>query len=379
MTHRPALQRGPFGTAPSGEDVDLWHLASDAGVTAEVLTYGGILHALTVPDLAGEAGSVVLSLGSVDQYAEKSPYFGAIVGRYANRIARGRFVLDGAEHRVPANDRGHALHGGPEGFDKRMWQAEPLPDEGPATLRLSLRSPDGDMGFPGALDVTTVYSLDGAGTLAVDYTATTDRPTVVNLSQHAYFNLAGRGDVLDHTLQVDADAYLPISAEGIPLGPAAPVAGTAFDLTSGRRLGDVLDQPHPQLAAAGGGYDHCWLLRGDAPRGELRRAARLTAPSARRVMEVWTTEPGLQVYTGNQLDGSLTGHDGDPHPLHGAVCLETQHLPDSPNRPDYPTTVLRPGQVLCSRTEFRFPHLAAARANRAPAVTERIQKKCCTG
>lgn len=365
---RPTLHRSPYGTAPGGEDVDLLRLDSGTGVHAEILTYGGILHTFAVPDATGGTSSVVLSLASVDQYAEKGPYFGAFIGRYANRIAHGRFTLDGTEYRVPTNDRGHALHGGTEGFDKRIWQAEPLLSDDMASVQLSLHSPDGDMGFPGALAVTATYSLDRAGTLAIDYTATTDRPTVVNLSHHAYFNLTGQpGDVLGHTLQVGARSYLPVSADGIPLGPAVSVDGTAFDLSSPRRIGDMLGLHDPQLDDAGG-YDHCWVL-GDGSAGPgLRRAARLAGPGAARVMEVWTTEPGLQVYTGNQLDGSLTDSGGHPHVRHSAVCLETQHLPDSPNRTYYPTTVLRPDQVWHSRTEYRFPHLTApGGASRQPA------------
>ncbi|MET7718368.1 aldose epimerase family protein [Streptomyces sp. NPDC005407] len=370
---RPTLHRSPYGTAPGGEDVDLLRLDSGTGVRAEVLTYGGILHSLSVPDATGGTSSVVLSLASVDQYAEKSPYFGAFVGRYANRIAHGRFTLDGMEYQVPTNDRGHALHGGPEGFDKRIWQAEPLLSNDRAAVRLSLHSPDGDMGFPGALDVTATYSLDRAGTLAIDYTMATDRPTVVNLSHHAYFNLAGRpGDVLGHTLQVDAGSYVPVSADGIPLGRAVPVDGTAFDLSSPRRIGDMLGLHDPQLDAADG-YDHCWVIRTGSAGPGLRRAARLTAPAAARVMEVWTTEPGLQVYTGNQLDGSLADSGGHPYVRHSAVCLETQHLPDSPNHADYPTAVLRPDEVRHSRTEYRFPHLTAPgdRADSPPEIPER--------
>ncbi|WP_127361015.1 aldose epimerase family protein [Actinacidiphila soli] len=356
---RPTLHRSPYGTSPEGRAVELWRLDSGTGVTAEVLTYGGILHSLRVPDTLGNACSVVLSLASVAEYAEKSPYFGALIGRYANRIAHGRFTLEGTRYHVPPNDRGHALHGGPEGFDSRIWRAEPVPSGDTASLRLSLHSPDGDMGFPGTLEATVAYALDPAGTLAVDYTASTDRPTVVNLTHHPYFNLSGRGgDVLDHTLQVEAGSYLPVDADGIPLGPLAPVQDTAFDLSSPRRIGDMLALPDPQLRQAGG-YDHCWALRTGSAQGEPRRAARLSAPAQARVMEVWTTEPGLQVYTGNQLDGSLAGADGHPHLRHGAVCLETQHFPDSPNHSAYPATELRPGQILRSRTEYRFPHLAA--------------------
>lgn len=357
---RPTVNRKPFGTHGSA-DVHVWTLDSGTGVHAEILTYGGILHRLTVPDTSGTPASVVRSLPALDDYTGKNPFFGALIGRYANRIAHGRFTLDGAEHQIPATDRGHALHGGPDGFHTRVWQAEGDATDEAATLRLTLHSPDGDMGFPGALDVTVTYALDPAGTLALDYTATTDRATVVNLTNHAYFDLAARGDILGHTLQVDADGYLPVDEDGIPEGPAAPVRDTPFDLVRPATLGDRVALPHEQLRRAGG-FDHCWVLRAPDASPGLRRAARLTAPDAERVLEVWTTEPGIQVYTANQLDGALATPDGGRHERHSAVCLETQHLPDSPNRPDHPGTVLRPDEVLRSRTEFRFPHLAPVTA-----------------
>ncbi|MER5966491.1 aldose epimerase family protein [Streptomyces sp. NPDC002057] len=353
---RPTVRHRPFGTAPSGEEADLWRLDSPSGVYAEILTYGGVLHALGVPDTGGRTANVVLSLASVEEYAGKSPYLGALVGRYANRIAHGRFTLDGTTYQVPRNDRGHALHGGPEGFDTRVWDARPGVEGDTAVLRLSLHSPDGDMGFPGALDVTVTYALDAEGTLSYACAAVADRPTVVNLTNHAYFNLTGGGDVLDHTLRVDATAYLPVDAEGIPLGPLHDVTGTPFDLTSPRLLGEGVRAADEQIRLAGG-YDHCWVLSGSEP-GPVRPAARLTAPAEKRVMEVWTTAPGVQVYTANHLDGSLVDGAGRPLERHGAVCLETQHLPDAPNRADYPSAVLRPGTTARRRTEFRFPHLA---------------------
>ncbi|WP_405392798.1 galactose mutarotase [Streptomyces sp. NBC_01102] len=354
---RPTVHRTPFGSA-HGTGTGLWTLDSGTGVRAEVLTYGASLHRLTVPDTAGTAASVVRSLATIDDYTGKHPYFGAVVGRYANRIAHGRFSLDGATHHIPANDRGHALHGGPDGFHTKVWDATGDSTDTTASVRLTLHSPDGDMGFPGALDVTVTYTLDTTGALAVDYASVTDRATVVNLTNHAYFDLAGRDDVLGHRLEVDADTYLPVDGDGIPLGPPAGVRGTAFDLTAARVLGERLALDDEQLRLAGG-FDHCWVLRepGAGPAGGLRRAARLTAPGEARVLEVWTTEPGIQVYTANRLDGSFTDADGRRQERHGAVCLETQHLPDSPNRPDQPSTVLRPGGTARSRTEMRFPHL----------------------
>lgn len=352
---RPALHRTPFGTTEDGEPVDLWELRSAGGVRAGVLTYGGILHSLDVPDAAGTTDSVVLALPSVREYERRSPYFGALIGRYANRIGAGRFTLDGRTYQVPVNDGRHALHGGPDGFDRRVWRAEPLPGGRVAALRLSLHSPDGDMGFPGSLHVSATYTLDSAGTLALEFRAVTDRPTVVNLTNHSYFNLAGAGsgDVLGHLLRLDADRYLPVSSDTLPLGPLRPVSGTAFDFTSPRDIGSRIDEGDEQLEAAGG-YDHCWALRTPAPAGLPHRAACLTDPGSGRRMEVWTTLPGLQVYTGNRLDGSLGDGAGRRYGRYGAVCLETQHFPDSPNHCDYPSTVLRPGERYRSRTEFRF-------------------------
>ena len=357
---RPSLVRSAFGVTSGGSEVDRWTLDSGSGVRADVLTYGAILHSLTVPAVTGEDACVVLNLPTVRDYEQRSPFFGAVIGRYANRIAAGAFTLDGREHRIPDNDRGHALHGGPEGFDRRLWRAAPGPaDDDSVALRLTLHSPDGDMGFPGALDVSATYTLRRDGTLRLDYAARTDRATVVNLTHHAYLNLsgAGAGDVLPHVLALDAASYLPVSADGIPLGAPVPTAGTAFDFADPHPIGERIGDDDPQVRVTGG-YDHCWVL-GSGPRdGALHRAARLADPLTGRRLEVWTTEPGVQVYTGNNLDGSLGGADGKPYERHGAVCLETQHYPDSPNRPDFPGTVLRPGEEFASATEFRFPHLA---------------------
>ncbi|SEP08132.1 aldose 1-epimerase [Actinacidiphila rubida] len=358
---RPSLARSAFGLTSAGAAVDRWTLDSGTGVRADVLTHGAILHGLTVPAASGDDACVVLNLPTVADYERRSPFFGAVVGRYANRIADGAFTLDGSAYRVPVNDRGHALHGGPDGFDRRLWSAEPGPaGEDTVALRLTLHSADGDMGFPGALDVTATYTLDRQGTLRLDYRATTDAATVVNLTHHAYFNLAGAGigDVLSHTLALDSAAFLPVGPDGIPLGDLEPTEGTAFDFATPRPIGERIGDEDPQLRSMGG-YDHCWALDPAAPReGPLRRAARLADPLTGRRLEVWTTEPGVQVYTGNGLDGSLSGADGKPYDRHGAVCLETQHFPDSPNRPAYPSTVLRPGQAFASTTEFRFPQLA---------------------
>jgi aldose 1-epimerase len=357
---RPSLVRSAFGVTSGGSEVDRWTLDSGTGVRADVLTYGAILHSLTVPAPVGDDACVVLNLPTVRDYERHSPFFGAVIGRYANRIAHGAFTLGGHAYRIPVNDRGHALHGGPDGFDRRVWRAEPADaGDGAVALRLTLHSPDGDMGFPGGFDVSATYTLDGHGTLRLDYAARTDRTTVVNLTHHAYLNLAGAGsgDVLPHVLALDAASYLPVDADGIPLGDPVPTAGTAFDFAEPHPIGERVGDDDPQVRAVGG-YDHCWVLGTGPQDGPLRRAARLTDPVTGRRLEVWTTEPGVQVYTGNSLDGSLAGADGKPYERHGAVCLETQHFPDSPNRPGFPSTVLRPGEEFRSVTEFRFPHLA---------------------
>ncbi|MFI2645101.1 aldose epimerase family protein [Streptomyces sp. NPDC018610] len=369
------------------DPVERWTLRSPSGVEASVLTLGAVLQSLRVPDAVGTAvEDVVLRLPGPREYAGNGAYLGAVVGRYANRIAGGRFRIDGTVHQVPVNDRGNALHGGTDGFDRRVWRARPLTyADGSAGVRMGLDSPDGDQGFPGALAVTVDYVLRPDGTLVLDCTARTDRPTVVNLTHHAYFNLSGRPElgVLGHVLTVDADAYLPIDDTSVPLpGPPKPVGGTPFDFTAPRRLGADIGAPHPQLATAGG-YDHCWVLRGhawsrtqggarplgDAPDGAVapHRAARLEDPGSGRVMEVRTTEPGLQVYTGQQLDGTLKDSVGRPLAGHAGVCLETQHFPDSPNRPEYPSTEVRPGRPLRSRTEFAFPHLWGPARDGLPA------------
>jgi aldose 1-epimerase len=334
-----------FGRLPDGTPVERWTFGdADHGPRASVLTFGGVLQSLYVRDRDGVPGNVVLGLPTLADYLADKAYLGAIVGRYANRIAHGRFTLDGTTYRLPLNDRGNTLHGGTDGFNRRVWAAEGFADDDRAGVHLRLRSADGDMGFPGTLEVRVTYSVDRAGTLAVSYRATTDRATVLNLTQHAYWNLTGGGSALDHGLSVAADAYLPVDAAGIPEGSPAAVAGTPFDL-AGAPLRDAVGSGHPQTAAVAGGLDHCFVLPGgrvEAP----RFAARLTDPQSGRTLETWTTEPGLQVYTANTL--------GEPFGAHAAVCLEAQNFPDAPNRPDAPSAVLRPGEVHASETWYRF-------------------------
>lgn len=310
-----------FGATPEGERVER-HLLDNGRLRVAVLTYGAVLQRVEVAD----GTNVVLGLGTLEDYLHRSRYFGAVVGRYGNRIARGRFTLDGREYRLAANNDGHSLHGGVRGFDKRVWRVESAE---PAELLLSLVSPDGEEGYPGELRAEVRYVLDGDA-LRLEYRATTDAPTVVNLTNHSYFNLAGAGDVRGHVVAMEADRYLPVDEGKIPTGELAPVAGTPFDFTVPSRVD----------ARLGGRYDHCYVLRGRVT---------VADPASGRSMEVTTTEPGVQFYTGHMLDGDAT-----PYGPFAGLCLETQRFPDAPNRPEFPSAVLRPGEVRTSVTTYRF-------------------------
>ncbi|MFH8384357.1 aldose epimerase family protein [Kitasatospora sp. NPDC018058] len=340
------------GTLPDGREITRWTVGSPEGVTAEVLSLGARLQALHAPDRHGRLANVVLGCDDVDDLLGGAAYFGATVGRYANRIAGGVLPVAGTTHRLPTQAAGHTLHGGPDGFATRVWDGVPVREGRRAGVRLRLHSPDGDQGFPGALTVEVTYLLDPAGALWIGYRATTDAPTVVNLTNHAYFNLVGEGGgtVLDHLLRVDAPGYLPVDAELIPIGPVARVAGTPFDLREATVIGERVADADPQIRRAGAGFDHNWVLAGNG----FRRAAVLSHPASGRRVECLTTEPGLQVYTGNHFDGSLTGRSGRPYRAYAGVALETQHFPDSPNRPEYPSTVLRPGEQYRSTTVYCF-------------------------
>ncbi|GLW73774.1 aldose 1-epimerase [Kitasatospora phosalacinea] len=346
------ITQAEVAALPDGQPITRWTFGAPGGVTAEVLSLGARLEALHAPDRDGQRANVVLGGGDVAELLDAAAYFGATVGRYANRVAGGLLPLDGTVHRLATQDTGHTLHGGPDGYATRQWEGEAVREEHRVGVRLRLHSPDGDQGFPGALTAEVGYLLDADGELTIEYRATTDAPTVVNLTNHAYFNLAGEGNgtVLDHLLRVDASGYLPVGDDLIPLGPVEPVDGTPFDLRTARALGERFALRHPQLGPAGSGYDHNWVLDGTG----LRTAAVLTDPASGRRLECRTTEPGLQVYTGNLFDGSVTGRSGRPYRAYAGIALETQHFPDSPNRPDYPSTVLRPGEEYRSTTVYRF-------------------------
>jgi aldose 1-epimerase len=350
---KATVAKGSFGALPDGTAVDLYTLTNAGGVEARVITYGGIIVSLKVPDRTGKLDDVVLGMDSLDGYVKGVPYFGAIVGRYGNRIANGRFTIDGKTYTLAVNNGKNALHGGLKGFDKAVWKAEPFERAGEVGLVLSHVSPDGDEGYPGTLTARITYTLNDRNELAFDYEATTDKATPVNLTQHSYFNLAGAGtgDVLAHELTLNADRYTPVDAGLIPTGELAPVEGTPFDFRTSTAIGARIDAPHPQIKL-GGGYDHNYVLtrQGDG----LSLAARVVEPTTGRVLEVTTTEPGVQFYTGNFLDGSITGKGGRVYLKRYGFCLETQHYPDSPNKPSFPSAIVRPGQPLRSRTVFTF-------------------------
>lgn len=326
-------------------------LGNRRGLRATITNYGGIVMALHVPDREGRLEDVVLGFDALQTYFGPHPFFGALIGRYANRIAQGRFRLDDRDYVLARNDGTNHLHGGPRGFDKVVWDAEPAGTNAEPALRLQHRSGDGEEGYPGTLTATVTYTITENDELRIDYRAFTDRATVVNLTHHSYFNLSGRGDVLSHELFIDADRYTPVDEGLIPTGELRAVPGTPFDFREPRPIGARVHDDDPQLRLAGG-YDHNFVLT-PASAG-LRLAARVFEPRSGRVMEVLTTEPGLQLYTGNGLDGSLIGKQGTPIGRYAGLCLETQHFPDSPNQPAFPSPRLDPGAEYSSQTVYRF-------------------------
>ena len=343
-----------FGTLPDGRDVNLYTLSNDTGIEVRITPYGGIVTGITAPDRAGNPADIVLGHDALGPYVrDNSPYLGVIAGRFANRIAGGRFTLDGRDYQLATNNGPNHLHGGVRGFDKHLWDAEPFRSGEGVGLRLTLISPDGDEGYPGAICVTAIYTLTASGALRLEFRAVTDAPTIVNLTNHMYFNLAGAGsgDILGHEVAIDAGRYLPIDETSIPLGELAPVAGTPFDFTTPARIGSRIEAEHSQIAN-GNGIDHNFVL--NAPGDMDRPAARAVDPSSGRVLEVFTTQPGIQFYTGNFLTGAIIGKGGNVYGRRMGFCLETQHFPDSPNHPEYPNVVLRPGEELRELTEYRF-------------------------
>lgn len=340
-----------------GNPVTRYSLENSTGMIVQILTYGGILQSIQVPDRAGNLANVALGFATLDDYLTKNRYFGCITGRFANRIANGRFTLDGKDYQLATNNGPNALHGGLKGFDKQIWSAASTRSGGPdVSLALSHRSPDGEEGYPGTLDVTVTYVLTAGNELQIHYSATTDAPTIVNLTNHCYFNLAGEGsgDIYRHRIRLNASGYLPTDETSIPLGEIAPVAGTPFDFRESTEIGARIRDGHEQIVA-GRGYDHNYVLDRPSPDdGSLDLVARVEEPTSGRVMEVFTTEPGVQFYTGNYLDGAVAGAGGRTYRQGDGLALETQHFPDSPNRPEYPSTVIRPGQPFASTTAYAF-------------------------
>lgn len=352
---RPAPGPQPFGTTDRGEAVHLYTLKNAHGTEARVLDYGGIIVSLRVPDRNGRFDDVVLGFDSLADYQRGSPYFGAIVGRYGNRIARGRFTLDGRSYTLATNNGRNHLHGGVRGFDKVVWKVAPFQHPDSVGLVFSYTSPDGEEGYPGTLHATVTYTLTASNQLIFDYYATTDRATPVNLTQHSYFNLAGdgKGDILGHVVTINADRFTPVDSTLIPIGEIRSVAGTPFDFRTPTPIGARIDQEDEQLRY-GPGYDHNFVLNKGGTPNELTLAARVSEPTTGRVMEILTTEPGLQFYSGNFLDGTLRGKHGVVYRHRYGFAMETQHFPDSPNKPAFPSTILHPGEEYRSRTIYRF-------------------------
>lgn len=343
--------RRDWGRTEDGQPVELYTLTNRQGLVAKVSTFGATLTELWVPDRAGVLADIVLGFDELAGYRAGHPFFGSTVGRVAGRIANGRFTLDGKTYELAKNDGANSLHGGHKGFDKLLWRAELEAAHEAASVRFRYLSQEGEEGYPGQLSVRVDYTLTDDDELQLDYFAETDRPTPVNLTNHSYFNLAGSGDVLGHELTLAADAFLPVASDLIPTGEICKVEGTAMDFRRPRRLGEALPSGNP------GGYDHTFVLRDDCREG--RPAARVREAGSGRIMELHTTEPGVQLYTGNYLDGSNIGKGGQVYAKHHGFCLETQHYPDSVNRPGFPSVILRPGQVFRSTTRLKFSREAA--------------------
>jgi aldose 1-epimerase len=344
-----------FGKLEDGTAVEAIELANDAGVTVRIITLGAAIQSLSVPDRHGKSADIVLGYASAKDYLAKPQYFGATVGRYANRISGGRFTLDGKQYSLPTNDGGNHLHGGPLGLDKVVWKVESVSSGTPSRATFSHVSPDGDGGYPGRLEITAIYSLHDENELAIEYRATTDKPTIVNITNHSYFNLAGeagKADVLDHRLTLNADQFTPVDETLIPTGERRKVSGTAFDFREAQPIGLRIRDGSDEQIRFGRGYDHNFVLDGAA--GTLRPGARVEDPRSGRVMELLTTAPGVQFYSGNFLDATTVGKSGRIYRQGDAFCLEPQVFPDSPNRPDFPSARLDPGDTYVNSMVFRF-------------------------
>lgn len=340
-----------YGTTPTGEMVNLYTLTNDAAMKVKISDFGGIITSILVPDRNGQIADVVLGFDDFDGYFQTNPYFGCLVGRFANRIAGGKFEIDGVSYTVALNDGVNHLHGGLEGFNRVIWDVESFSTSEKCGLKLSYVSRDGEEGYPGDMFVEVIYTLTNDNALQIDYHATSSKRTIVNLTNHAYFNLADEGSILEHELTLNANAFTAIDETLIPTGEIRSVKGTPFDFTTPIRMGAMIDQNDEQLIFAGG-YDHNWVL--DSDDGKLALAATVTEPSSGRILETYTTQPGIQFYAGNFLDGTLVGKKGVAYAKRSGFCLETQHFPDSPNQPNFPSTTLTPGESLCQTTVYKF-------------------------
>jgi aldose 1-epimerase len=347
------IKSEPFGKAPDGTPVELFTLKNLNGLSVQITNYGGIITTLNVPDKDGNFEDVVLGYYTLEEYIKKSPHFGCLVGRFGNRIANGKFMLDGVEYQMAINNGPNHLHGGLEGFDKKVWAPEMITEENGSALKLTYLSPDGEENYPGNLNVEAVYRLNDDNELILTFSATTDKKTVLNLTHHSYFNLKGHGNgnILDHEIQFNSLEFIPIDSTSIPLGLLMNVSDTPFDFLQPKPIGQDIEANHEQIRN-GGGYDHSFVV--DGYNEELKLACTVREPASGRIMEVWTTEPAVQFYTGNFLDGSITGKDGKVYNKRYGFCLEAQHYPDSPNHPEYPTTVLGPGQTYDQTTIYKF-------------------------
>jgi aldose 1-epimerase len=344
---KTGVERSEFGKLDDGTAIEKFTLHNAKGATAKIITYGATLAELWVPDRSGKEGDVVLGFDNLQGYLGDHPHFGGVIGRYANRIAKGKFTLDGKEYSLAINNGPNTLHGGKTSYDRKVWKGEPLAEAHGAAVRFTYTSPDGEENFPGNLSIAVVYTLTDDNALKIDYTAKTDKATPINLTNHSYFNLSGGGDVLGYTIYIDADRYTPVDATLIPTGEIAPVKGTPYDFTHpaiiGSRMGEIKDI---------GGYDMNFVVNGKS--GILRLAAKVDDPASGREMDVWTTQPGVQFYNAIGLNGSITGVGGVSYKKYGAVCLETQHYPDSVHQPNFPDVILKPGQVFHEVTVYKF-------------------------
>ncbi|ULC58031.1 galactose mutarotase [Flaviramulus sp. BrNp1-15] len=347
------IEKSEFGKTEDGTAIEQYTLINANGVEMNVITYGGRITSLKVPNKEGKLENVVLGFDNIEDYQKDNPFFGALIGRFGNRIAKGKFTLEGVEYTLATNDGSNHLHGGVNGFDRVVWTATPIEGKENSSLKLTYMSKDGEEGYPGNLNVSVIYKLTKDNAVEVTYEATTDKATVLNLTQHAYFNLTGdfSKDILNHDVVIDADAYLPVDATLIPTGEIRKVEGTPFDFNSAKKIGKEINVDNEQLKR-GQGYDHCWVLNGE--KGNMRFVASAYDETSGRFMEILSEEPAIQFYTGNFLDGTLPMPNGGNYDHRTGFCLETQHYPDSPNQKDFPSTVLKPGETYSTKTIFKF-------------------------